>query len=399
MQEPLRMSRRHDETFIAGLHLPVAFLLIAIATLLLAWQGLSYNNVLAAAVLAGLGGFTVLVIGTSRMFLSGIAKTTVPLPAVAAFPAIAVTLGALLIALFIETRTPTGPMGALLWGFGVLMHILLMVAAVRSARNAARAQMQPRRSVRLLVIGAFLITVIAALWLSTAALSGGFLLPPIHLVLAGSITLAILVSLLVLVHRFTTRALPNWWGRVLVVTAPAGALLLALGIHTRSTPILHSGSGLMVITLLLAAYALFAMVRHARRFRPALILYALAAATVLTGTFLGAGVAYYQLSPRWVPLHGTLNLLGFMGALTFAASIDLYGPALRPGKKALLLHGNLIGALVVLSLVPFAILEALHSPYARYLLLLYAAAALLHAAAGIVRLRPAVKRRRARARS
>jgi hypothetical protein len=379
---------RRDETRIAGYHLPLAFLLLTTATLVLAWNGITYGDVFIAAVLAGPGAFIVLIIGTSRMMISGMAKRVFPLPRIALLPGSLVALGAVLFALSLSHGTPTRLPGAVAWSAGLVLHGALVAVALRSAHPETRLPIKTSRPITpALIAAALAMTLLAAIVIPLAGLTPLRLLPTVHLVLTGPITLVILVSLLELTPRFTGTPLPRWWGPTALATAPLGALLLFIGFHT-GPRYLHPGAFLMTGTLVLAAYACFHMLRHARRYRASLPLWALAGAGALAGTFLGAGVAFFQLPPTWIPLHGTINLLGFMGAVVFAASIDLYGPALRPGRRAFILHANTISVLVTLSIILTVSLTALGVPFAHLGLWLYAAAALLHSVAGLRRLWP-----------
>lgn len=388
MEPSMAPQPRQDETRTASYHLPVAFALLAAAVLHLAYNGITYNDVLVAAVLAGPGAFIVLILGTSRMMISGMAKRVLPLPRAALVPGLLVAIGALLFALSMSHQMPTQTLGAALWSTGILLHGILVAIAVRSAHPETQLPLKTAQpTTPALIATTLLMTLITAIILPLSTITPLGLLPSVHLVLTGPVTLVILVSLLELTPRFTGRPLPRFWGPTVLVTAPLGALLMFIGFHT-GPRYLHPGALLMTATLVMAAYATYHMVRHARRFRASLPLWGLAGAGAITGTFLGAGVAYFQLPPTWVPLHGTINLFAFMGAIVFAASIDMYGPALRPGRRAFILHANTVSVLVITSITLTAVLGALNVQIAHYMLYLYSAAALLHAIAGTRRLLP-----------
>lgn len=382
-RDPVNGSSR-SEPSIAGLHLPVALGLLTLGSLQLAVQGVSFATVLHAAVPIGLGSFVVLIVGTSRMLLSGTIGLDVAGSTVWWVPLGLLTVGTLGLWPVVPWDSTWRAVAGIAWGLGLAIH--LSFVAVTLVRGSSHASLEQGAPVKVAGVGATLYGSASAAAVPLAA--GGWLawFPALHLVLAGFIVLTIVAVVLEVLPRFTGQRVPRWLSWPTVVSAVAGPVLLAWGL-TGAEPVLHVGAAVELVGLGLLASALLYMIGTSELDRASFLLYGMGALAVLGGALIGSAVAWGVLPSSWIPIHGTINLLGFVGFVVLGATIDLYAPALRPGAASHHRHNRVLIALALFGLVGFLALQALGVSWSAYALVSYAAAAGLHSAGSVARLR------------
>lgn len=371
-----------SEPRIAGLHLPVAMGLLWLGAMELANAGATYTTVLGAADAIAYGGFTVLVLGTSRMLLAGTTGVDVAGARAWWVPLVLVTAGSL--GLWQGSSTDVGEqVFALAWTAGVLLHVAF--ATVSLLGPGDRPSLAHGWPVALAGAGALAYAVLTALTLPLAALGDLHPLVPLHLLLAGFVVTTIAAVAIEVLPRFTGRALPTPMAGLLAGACIAGPGLLAVGLDG-SVAWLRTGAIVEGLALLGLGTSLLFLVTASDRQRASFLLYGVAGIAAWTGALLGAGLGWGLLAPAWIPVHGVVNLLGFVGLVVVGAVIDLYAPALRSGAQALQRHNRAVAGLCVAGVLLFVGSSALSIADGRVGLALYAFGCLIHALGSLGRL-------------
>lgn len=380
----------------AQAHLCVSMILMLTSLIYLMLSGLTYAGMLRAALLAGLGAFPILIMGTSRLILRGVTGRNIAGPAWLAYSAAAlVAVGA------IAMSAPTLPFRgsfALSWTLGILAHAGIVLRTVRSVKprepRPAKTDGLAAVSHRILDISSIVYASIAAILLPFALTGALSIIAVLHLALPGFVILTILAVGTRIFPRFTGKTLPG--GILLAIALPASVApaLLAVNLAT-STLSLLVGAILEAVALSTFAIALLWMLATSKRKRPSFAAYGAAALSLLSGVALGLLFAIEPSARAQAPLHGFLNMFGFVGLVAIGASIDIYGPTLVRGLKsyhrqnATVLTLTLVGIAVVplgFFTTPIVALAGLAS---------YASGLLLHLLASIATLRRSARPRSA----
>jgi hypothetical protein len=207
----------------------------------------------------------------------------------------------------------------------------------------------------------------------------------LHLLFAGFLVPTIVSVSFFMLPRFTRRPFPANGLAVLPVPLFFGPALVAWGT-------LESADGLRVGATLeavgLAAFAVMVLVLLARsgRRRQSFLAYGAASASLMAGLGIGVAFAFRGPAPELIPVHGALNVFGFVGLFVVGASIDLYAPALRTGLVAFRRHGLAVLALTSAGLAAAIVLQVLGGPGARVGFAVYAAGVALHLAGAVATL-------------
>lgn len=336
-----------DEAAGARTHLALAMGLFLLGVAALA-QAPTPTGLLRAAPLVALGAFPVLIAGTSRMLLSGLARRTVAGPArLALLPAALMALGAVG-AWTLPAQGLASLLAAVVWAAGVASYVVVVTLTARSRRPVPRDGPERWTMAAVLHAAAAAYALVAALAVPLAA--AGLVAWPVafHVVLPGFVVCTLVGVALQVLPRFTGGTWPRWtsWAVAAAVPAPA---LLAAGL-TASRPLFLAGAALEATALGGFAVATLVLLGRRTRRRPADLAYAGAVLAVLGGVGLGLGFALDPLLQRYVPVHATLNLLGFVGLFVLGASQDLYAPALRPGRDAARRHALVVTGLAAAGL-------------------------------------------------
>lgn len=371
------------------IHLAASMLLLLAGVLHLAVEGIDYGTVLAAAPLVA-GAFLVLIVGTSRMLLSVWANVELRLHGQLAYlPGLLVGSGSVAAYLALAGPWPGTRPGVVFFSAGLLAHLGLVATALWARRGSSPMGGGP---VRVLVLAAMGYAVASAVALPAAALGSLGWLPALHLLLPGFIVVTILAVLLESLPRFGGIKLPPWIAWTMGLAGALGPGLVAAGL-SRHGSLLAMGAVLEFTALALAGLGLLIMVLRARPWRDTHPLYGLAGISALAAASLGAGMATGHLPAAWAPLHGMVALFGFVGAIVFASSLDLYEPALARGPGALKAQAIAVTVLAGAGL-GLLVLGSLTVARGNAAMVLYVGAVLFHlVGATALVLRPLVARR------
>lgn len=378
----------------AQAHLCASMILILASLILLLLAGVTYASILQAAFLVGLGAFPILIMGTSRLILSGVTGRNIAGPAWLPHAAAAlVAVGA------IAMSAPTVPfrgMFAFSWTLGILAHAGTVLRTVRPVK-----QREPRpvttgalrvASHRILDISSIVYASIAALLLPFAITGALPIIAILHLALPGFVILTILAVGTRIFPRFTGKALPG--GILLTIALPSSLApaLLAANLSA-GTPSLLVGASLEAAALFVFAIALLWMLATSKRKRPSFLAYSGAALSLLSGVTLGLLFAIAPSYRAQAPLHGFLNMFGFVGLIAIGTSIDIYGPTLVRGIKSYHRQNAAVLALTMIgvALVPVGVFTSPIIALAG--LASYASGLLLHLLASIATLRRSLRPR------
>lgn len=368
---------------VAGWHLPVALALVGLGVAHLVLEGLQTLAVLRAAFPLALGGFVVLVVGTSRMLLAGTAGIPVAGRRVWWLPGLLTAVGSLGLHVAFGGRPSLLAPSAIAWGLGLGLHAGLLGFSLARARGGL--QIVEGWPALLATIAALGYGLAAAVAVPSVALASFSLLAALHLVVTGFVVLAIAAVVLDVLPRFAGRELPNAWCAAIAVTLALGPMLLAEGFH-RSAPLLRYGALVEGLGLALLGGGLVWLVLGSERERISFLLYAVAGVAVLVGTILGVGIVLGWVPRAQAAWHGAVNLLGFVGLVVLGAVIDLFAPALSPGAEPLAVHNRAVVGLAVVGTGGLMATPMLPGWAVRLALAAYAAAVGLHLAGSVARL-------------
>lgn len=372
-----------SETAIAGLHLPVALALFGLGVGHILWRGLSAFTVLQAAFPIALGGFVVLIVGTSRMLLAGTVRIDVAGQSLGWLPGLLSAVGSLGLYVGFAFRAHWLTPSAIVWGLGLGSHVLLVGYSLARAREGVPVEQAPAA---VTVIGALGYGLAAALAVPLVALASFGVFAALHLVLAGFVVLTIAAVAIEVLPRFTGRGLPQAWNGAMAITLALGPMLLAEGLMA-SGPRLQAGAVVEGVGLIMLGAGLLWMVLGSERERVSFDLYALAGVSVLVGTGVGASMALGWLSYAHAPWHGAVNLLGFVGMVVLGAAIDLFAPAMSSGADSLDRHNKVLLGLGIVAVAGILLAPVLPSDLVTGALAVYLAAIAWHFAGSIGRLR------------
>jgi hypothetical protein len=377
------MGRQLSETRIAGLHLPVALSLIAVGVGHLVVEGLQPFTVLRAAFPLALGGFVVLVIGTSRMLLSGRANVAVAGRRAWWVPGLAATVGSLgLYAAFGGRAWLLSP-AALLWGAGLGLHVgLLGFSLARARQGASVVDGWPALSATVAGLGYGLAAAVA---IPSVPLLGFGLLAALHLVLTGFVVLAIAAVVLGVLPGITGRAIATPVAGVLAVGLSLGPMLLAEGLNGSALQ-LRLGAIVEGIGLVGLGGVLVWSTITSERERASFWLYGAAGISILLGATLGAAIVMGWTTRGQAPWHGAVTLLGFVGLVVLGAVMDLFAPALKPRADPIERHNLTVVGVALTGMAGLVAVPLVPGWTVRVALVAYLAAVGLHLVGSLARL-------------
>lgn len=369
---------------IAGLHLPPALGLFAIGVLHVLLEGLQPLSVLRAAFPMALGGFALLVVGTSRMLLAGTADVRLVAERVWWLPGLLVTVGSLGLYASFGGRLAWLRPSAIVWGLGLALHVSLAGASLaRRRRRATVREGWPSAVATVATLGYGLASAVAVVSVAFELVG---LFAALHLFLLGFVVLAVATVVLEVFPRFTGHGLPRAWAGPLAGALALGPALVAEGFEG-SALLLNVGAVLEAAGLMSLGGGLVWLVARSDRGRRSFVLYAAAGAHLVVGALVGAGMAIGHLPHRLGAWHGGLNLLGFVGLVVIGAVMDLFAPALTPGSQSLELHERAVLAAALAGAVGLLAAPVVGDLVVRVALAAYLGALALHLLGSLARLR------------
>ncbi|MHB8587163.1 MAG: hypothetical protein ACYDDF_15155 [Thermoplasmatota archaeon] len=346
-----------DEPARARVHLIVALGIFLGGTIVVAADHGAFGSLLFAIPLLGMGAFSILIFGTTRLLLAGMAGRDVGGPRLASWAILAAAIGGALGA-SAAAKLPLAwvePLVAL-WGVAFVAHFAIVLSTVRAER--IRPAIQPKPDPVVLVLATVLQTVAllygiaAAYFLMTSYAQGGASPLAFHLLLVGFVLTTILGVALQILPRFT--GVPAKRIPVALVTfgAAPGPAILAIGFSSLGgARWLLAGAAFEGFGVACFIVVAFAFLLRARRWRPSFVAYGVALVAIAVGGTLATVYAAGDASGSVVPLHATLNLFGFVGFFILGASIDLYAPAFSPGARAQTVHAGIVLGFAIVGLV------------------------------------------------
>lgn len=377
------IDERRSETRNASLHVPLALALVAVGVGHVLVEGWATLTVLRAAFPLALGGFVVLVVGTSRMLLAGTTGIAVAGGRAWWVPGLLTATGSLGLYAALGGRPAWLVPSALAWGLGLAVHVgTIGYSLARGRTQVAFTQGWPVGVTTLAALGYGLASALA---IPLVALERLTLFAALHLVVTGFVVLAIAAVVLEVFPRFTGEALPGPWAGGAAVSLALGPMLLAEGFQG-SARLLRAGGVVEGLGLVLLGAGLVYSVLATSRRRTSMVAYAAAGLAVVAGAGVGAGMALEVLGRGWAAWHGAMALLGFVGLLVVGAVVDLYAPALGTGEDAVERHDRAVVGLVLAGTLGLALVPWLSGPWARVGLGLYLAGLVLQLAGSLDRL-------------
>jgi len=339
----------------------VALLFFLAATVDLAWEGVSTVSLQRAFPLYALGGFSILIFGTSRLLIAGMAGRDIAGGSASSASVVILAAVGSIGAFFAPPDFPEWRLVfALAWSLAAVGHTLVTVLTVRRppVRPPIQSEAGPaqRFTIRILEAVSLLYALAAAVMLPLAAVGSISLASSVHVVLVGFVVVTIMSVASHILPRFT-RAQPSAWAMVpLGPLALVGPGLMAAGLD-RWRGLLPLGALLEGLAFLIFGIAVVHMLVRANRVRLTLLPYALAPVLIGIGGSLALVFALWSQAGDQLATHGFLNTFGFVGLMVLGASTDLYAPAMTTGSASarrhlavvltLALSGLLIGGLAL----------------------------------------------------
>lgn len=360
----------------------VSFAFFVAAALALVVVGVDLGTLQRTFPLYALGGFSLLIFGTSRLLIAGMAgRDIVGGTASAVATVVPAAIGAA--GLFLAEDAPQGVRVGLaaLWGVGALGHFVTILMTVR--RPATRPPVldptaTPRSRVPIRILeAASLLYALASAVLVPLALAGRFTVAgAVHVVLVGFVITTIMGTAAHILPRFTRVRVPVPLLYALVPFALVGPVLMAAGLD-RWPGLRAAGAVVEGVAFVVFGYLVVYSLARAQRFRLPNVAYAAAPAAIAAGGLVALVFATTGEYGERLAAHGLLNVYGFVGLFVMAASTDLYGPALAPGAAPAKRHALVGMALTMAGLVVAGTGSWLDAqPVARSGMLAYAAGVL-----------------------
>lgn len=354
-----RGVRPHEEAPIARRTAILALTFFFAAALALSTLGVDIGTLQRTFPLYALGGFSILIFGTSRLLIAGMAGRDI---AGGATSSLLTTLPAAIGAsgLFLTDGAPPSLRAAfaLAWSAGALAHVVVTTLSVR--RPPTRPLVQDptagpgsRIPLRILEAAALAYAAAAAALLPLAVLGRVAYPALVHVVLVGFVTVTIFGVGAHILPRFTRARIPTSLLGLLVLPAISGPALLALGLAGHRV-LLAPGAIVEGIAFALFGAAVLGSIARSHRFRLPDLAYAAAPVAIAVGGLLALGFATRGAPVRHLAVHGVLNVFGFAGLFVMAASTDLYAPALQPGATPARRHAAVALTVTLAALVAAA---------------------------------------------
>lgn len=328
--------RSHGEAAHARRTAIVAFAFFLAAALHLAVEGVGIASLQQAFPLYALGGFGILIFGTARLLLAGMAGRDVAGGARSALVVVGLAaVGAAGLYLAADARRALAVAAALAWGIAALGHVIVMLVtarrrAVRPAVVDENAAPGTRPPVRALEAGSLAYAAASALALPLAFAGALSVAAALHVVLVGFVIVTIMAVALHILPRFTHARVPAPLAWALAPLALAGPALMAAGLGGWRAA-LAPGAAVEGLAFALFGVIVASLFARSRRLRPHHAAYLGAPIAVGVGGLLALAFAWRGAFAGQLAVHGLLNVFGFAGLMVFAASTDLYAPALEAG--------------------------------------------------------------------
>lgn len=382
-----------DEPRVARLHLVVAFACVLAGVALLLREGVGALSLQRAFAPFAMGGATVLIVGTTRLLLSGMAGRRIAGPRALAYAILAATPLAA-----IGTLVPAIALGCgVAWAAAVLAHATILVLTIRRAPErppVAPLADEPkvRALLRPLVAGAIAYAALSA-WLLPASYAGRApRAAAVHSLLVGFVATTIMAVALQILPRFTGRGVPRLLLAPLAALGALGPGLVLFGLARGAPTWTRAGALVEGAAALLFTIAVARMIARRTRARPSFVGYAAGVVAILTAGALAYAYLWGYGAGDRVSAHGALNLLGFVGLFMLAASLDLYAPAFAAGRAPAIAHAWTVLGLAIAGAALASVGAYLGAdPLTKLGLVAYGAAAIVHLVATILTHRRAGK--------
>lgn len=351
---------RFVESFVGRVHLAVASSLFCLGMVPLLAFPLTSSGIAAAFLWIALGSFPILIFGTSRMLLTGLLGIQLVGPRLFAWlPAGLAGLGMVGYAVAGPVWGSASPALLGLWSLGMLLHVSITgTSVVRHVRRpAGRLAFVGRRlGPAAYPAAAGALYGVVAIFAAPLWGAGRIALPVlVHVHLAGFVVCTIVAASLLLLPRFTGVHPPSWLVWTVALLPLPGPALVAWGVSGHPA-ILRWGAGIEGAALILFAANVGWQLLRSTRPRASFVPYALAVLSLVTAALLGNAFALRSATRLLVPLHGVLNLVGFVGLFVLGAAWDLYAPTFGRGPDAYRVQGRILGVLATGGLGMFALL-------------------------------------------
>lgn len=357
--------RPHAEAPLARRTAIVALAFLAASALHVAWRGVDLAQLHRAFPLYALGGFGILIFGTTRLLIAGMAGRDVA--GGAATSLVTTTLAAL--GALLAYVVPPGRLAALAvlpWSLAALAHVATIMATVRRAPSRPaildpRADPRIHPALRALEAASLGYAALSAVLLPLAAMGRVAPSTAIHVTLVGFVIVTIMGTAAHVLPRFTQGRIPPVLLFALTPFAIAGPLLTALGAG-EARGLLRAGAVVEGVAFVLFGVIVARLLFALRTRRPHHFAYLAAPLAIGVGGVLALAYAWSPPLARLLATHGLLNVYGFAGLVVIGASTDLYGPAMRPGAAPAKAHSALAAALTLFGLVVAGTSAALSAP-------------------------------------
>lgn len=315
------------EVKIARYHMAASMLLLFASSLWLLWKGVSVASLYSIVPLVAMGSFTLLIMGTQRMLLSGIANIRIHSTENAAMLSFVMGFaGSLGAFVFWNLRF----LFSLLWSLSMIIHLSSLAASFMEkdiSELRKNRDFSDFAAIGVMHIAAPIYGLVSAL-LFPLAYSGVIPIPMAHhIILQGFVSGTIAGVSITLLPRFTDVKCPKKLIGAIAYLLSIGPAFIAIGFAGIRMSFVVGAVMEAAGLIALGSSALYMILKSSRR-KPSFYAYGFSALSVMTGAFMGLlfTVGYANL----VPAHGFLNLYGFVGMMIFGAVIDMYSPAIVP---------------------------------------------------------------------
>lgn len=321
----------------ARLHLAVGLGFVLAGVLWLAVTGVTASSVVRSLLLLVLGGFTVVIFGTSRMLIAGMAGRDVTGPRGLAWAALGLAATGALGSWATWASSRVSLAGSVAWALGLLIHVGIIALSARGPRlrGASADAIDPLRNRLVLVLDWASLAFGGASALTIPFASAGALpwLSAIHLLLPGFVVLTLVAVACRVLPRLSGVAFPRWLLGALAATLPLGPALLAWGVAWGGAAFV-AGAAIEATGLALFGGATLYALATSSRPRASFLALGASAISIVVGVLLGVQFVVAPGTRMLGPAHGLLNVLGFVGLFVLGTSFEMYAPAIRAGLRA-----------------------------------------------------------------
>jgi hypothetical protein len=386
----------------------VAFLFFFAASLALAVEGIDLRTLQRAFPLYALGGFSILIFGTGRLLIAGMAgRDIVGGTATSVFVTSTAAIGAAGLFLARDAARSLRVSFAAMWTLAVMTHVIVIFLTIRrppvrdpirdefadpggalgtpenKLRRRAVGMVFSRISIRVLETGSLVYAAVAGVFVPLAYADLVVRASAVHAVLSGFVIVTIMSVAAHILPRFTRARIPAGLLVLLVFPALVGPIIMVVALD-RAPTLLATGAIIEGVAFAVFGTVVATTLVRAHRFRLPNAAYAAAPVAIAVGGTLALLFALRGSHADQLATHGLLNVFGFVGLFVMAASTDLYGPALESGAAPAKRHAALgLGTTMFALTLAAAGTWLAWVPLARVGMLLYAVA-ILWQGAGIV---------------